>query len=151
MADAPADENQPQPFRLMNLPPEVRELILRHVFQDLRDSINTIPFPRPTILSFNPNFDRYHFVALHQRVFALLHTSRALRLETFDTFMPLSLAFSRTVMDEHYDLLDERERRGDSTVHADSVARERNFQNALRVDGASAIFLALMQAEADSR
>lgn len=37
MADAPADENQPQPFRLMNLPPEVRELILRHVFQDLRE------------------------------------------------------------------------------------------------------------------
>lgn len=151
MADAPSDENQPQPFRLMNLPPEVRELILRHVFQDLRDSINTIPFLRPTIPSFNPNFDRSYIVALRQRVFALLHAGHQLRLETFDTFMPLALGLWRTVMDEHYELLDERDQRGNSVVFADSVAGERNFQNALRVDGALAIFLALMQAEANSR
>lgn len=90
-------------------------------------------------------------MALRQRVFALLHASRALRLETFDTFMPLALGLWRTVMGENYDLLDERDQRGYSAVFADSVSRERNFQNALRVDGALAIFLALIQAEANSR
>ena len=67
----------------------------------------------------------------------------ALRLESFDAFMPPAVDFWRTVTDEHYDLLEKRSQQGDSAVLADDAFRERSYQSALRAEGAMQIFLAL--------
>ena len=50
----------------------------------------------------------------------------ALRLESFDAFMPPAVDFWRTVTDEHYDLLEKRSQQGDSAVFADSASRGGN-------------------------
>jgi len=131
------DERQVQPCGLLKLPPELRDIILKHIFQDHLDHIDTIPFPRPTSGDlFQPRFNKSHNVALCKRVLALLHTSRRLRLESFDVYMPLALGFWQTVRAEACDLRKERDRRGYWVVVRDDESMERFYRNALRTEGA---------------
>ena len=145
------DEPQAQSCGLLRLPPELRDIILKHIFQDHLDHIDTIPFPRPTSGElFQPRFDRSHNIALCKRVLALLHTSRRLRLERFDVYMPLALGFWQAVRAEDRELRKERDERGYWVVVRDDESMERFYRNALRAEGAMQVFLALRQAEANS-
>jgi hypothetical protein len=149
MAEA-VDANQSRTSGLMKLPPEIRERILKHIFRDHIDHIDTIPFPRPALRTLQPRFHKSYNVALCKRVFAMLHTSRRLRLERFDVFMRLALEFWDTVKDERRGLQDECLERGIYAILQDNASRERHYLNALRSEGAGQIFLSLAQVEATS-
>ena len=144
------DAIQSRTSGLMNLPPEIREGILKHIFQDHIDHIDTIPFPRPALRTLQPRFHKSYNVALCKRVFAMLHTSRRVRLESFDVFMRLALEFWEAVKAERRELQDECLQRGIYAILRDNASRERHYLNALRSEGAGQIFLSLAQAEANS-
>jgi hypothetical protein len=153
MVETPVEANEPQlqPRGLMKLPLELRQKIFELVFQDHVAWIDTIPFPRPALLTLQPRFDRSYNVVLRKRVFALLHTSRALRLESFDVYRPLAVQRWDAVAAESRELRRERDQRSVYAIQMDHVARERHYLNALRAEGAMQMSLALGQAEANSR
>jgi len=153
MAETPveADEPQPQPRGLMKLPLELRQKIFELVFQDHVAWIDTIPLPRPALLTLQPRFDRSYNVVLRKRVLALLHTSRALRLESFDVYRPLAVQRWDAVAAESRELRRERDQRGVYAIKMDHGSSERHYLNALRAEGAMQMSLALGQAEANSR
>ena len=103
-----------------------------------------------TLRTLQPRFHKSYNVALCKRVFAMLHTSRRLRLESFDVFMRLALEFWDTVKDERRGLQDECLERGIYAILQDNASRERHYLNALRSEGAGQIFLSLAQVEATS-
>jgi hypothetical protein len=151
MTEKPLETNEQQPCGLLRLPLELRVIVLKDIFQDFLDRIDTIPFTRPTAGElYQPRFDKSHNIALCKRVLALLHTSRRLRLDSFAVYMPLVLDFWQAVRAEARELRRERERRGDGGFAAEKAAMERHYLNALRAEGASQIFLSLAQAEANS-
>lgn len=149
--EPPAEENDSQPCRLLKLPLELRERILKLIFQDHIDHIDTIPFPCPATLTLQPRFNPSYNVALCKSILTMLHTSRRLRLESFDVYMPLSLEFYAAVKAEYRKLQDEVLERGIYAIKRDKDSSERHYLNALRGEGAMQIFLALQQAEANSR
>ena len=151
MTETPVEEEGPHPPGLLSLPTEIRELILKYLFQDHLDWIDTIRFPRPDAGEmFQPRFNKSYNIALCHRVFAMLHTCRALRLQSFDVYMPFSTTFWKSVMAENRELREDRHQRGDSAVMGDRTSMIRHYLNALRAEGAMHIFQALMQAEANS-
>jgi hypothetical protein len=149
--DTPAENNELPLCRLMGLPPEIREMILKHIFQDHIDFIGTIPFPRPAAGNlFQPRFNKSYNVVLCRRVLAILHTNQVLRLESFDVYMPLSTGFWQSVMAEIRELREDRQQRGDSAVLGDCAAMQRRHLNSLRAERAMHIFQALREVEANS-
>ena len=118
MAGTPVAANepqpQPQPRSLMRLPLELRQKIFELVFQDHVACIDTIPSPGPALLTLQPRLDRWYNVLLRKQVHAILHTSGALRLESFDVYMPLAVERWDAVMAENrvtYRCLRRRRRR----------------------------------------
>lgn len=151
MAETHMETNEQEQCGLLKLPLELRVTILKHIFQDFLDGIDTIPFNRPAAGEiFQPRFDKSYNVALCKRVLAMLHTSRRLRQDSFDVYMPLVLDFWQSLGAEERGLRKERDQRGYWTLVADRAAMERHYLNALRSEGASQIFLSLAQAEANS-
>lgn len=151
MAETIVETNEQQPCGLLKLPLELRVIIIKDIFQDFLDRIDTIPFTRPTAGElYQPRFDKSYNVILCKLVLAMLHTSRRLRDDSFDVYMPLAMDFWQTVRAEARELRKERERRGDGVFASDKAAMERHYLNALRAEGASQIFLSLAQAEANS-
>jgi hypothetical protein len=152
LAQTPVGTNEPQPCGLLKIPLELRVTILKDIFRDFLDHIDTIPFTRPTAGEmFQPRFNKTYNVAFCKRVFAVLHTSRRLRLDSFDVYLPLAMDFWQAVKAEERALREERRQRGDSAVLADNVSSERYYQHTLRAEGAGEIFLSLQQAEANSK